>query len=321
MPIKHIVLSGGGYSIFQTFGTLYHLNTNEFYKIEEIDTIYGTSAGAMVAVCLALKYDWETLNDYIIKRPWKDVFPVKLQNILDAYSKKGIYNDKNIEKVYKPLFDAKDIPLDINLEDFYNLTKVEIHFITFEINEYKMEDISYLTHPKLSVINAIQMSTALPILFKPLCINSKCYVDGGMGCNYPLSFCIESGKLPDEILGIKNKYPDVKNNITDESNILEFLLCFSHKAIFSLNIDKIQPEIANEISCDIEHMTYDIIKETIHNIEFRQRLFEEGIDFAIKFFDKLNISDAKTDKSESVNEDSIENHLEDSIQELNQSSL
>ena len=152
-----------------------------------------------------------------------------MQNILDAYTKKGIYDNKNIEKCFKPLFDAKDIPININMLDFYNLTKVELHFFAFDINEYKVDDISYLTHPDISVLTAIQMTSALPILVTPICHNGKCYVDGGMASNYPLNYCIESGKNPDEILGFKNKYSDSKNNINMESTILDFLMSFLYK--------------------------------------------------------------------------------------------
>lgn len=306
MTIKHLVMSGGGPTMLQTIGALYHLETNDFFKLQDIETIYGTSAGAFVGVGIALKFDWETICDYMIKRPWQDVFPIKVQNILDAYTKKGIFDNKNIEKCFKPLFDAKDIPIDINLLDFYNFTKVELHFFGFEINEYKVEDISYLTHPNLQVVTAIQMTSALPVLFAPVCIDSKCYIDGGTICNYPLNYCIESGKNPDEILGFKNKYSESKNNITGESNLLQFLLTFLYKAIFSLSTDQRQPEIQNEVICDVSHLDFDFLKETAHSIEVRKSLFENGIESSKLFLSKL--------KETTENESTL---LENGVQELN----
>jgi predicted acylesterase/phospholipase RssA len=266
MTIKHLVMSGGGPTMLQTLGALYHLDTNEYLKLENIETIYGTSAGAIIGVCISLKFDWETIN----------VFPIKIQNILDAYTKKGIFDKTNIEKCFKPLFDAKDIPIDINLEDFYNFTKVELHFFSFEINEYKVEDISYLTHPKISVITAIQMTCALPLLVSPVCIDGKCYIDGGTTCNYPLKYCIESGKILDEILGFKNKYSESKNNITNESSLIQFLTSFLYKAVFSLSTDRSQPEIKNEVVCDVSHLDFDFLKESISSSEVRKALFENG---------------------------------------------
>jgi predicted acylesterase/phospholipase RssA len=224
---------------------------------------------------------------------------------MDAYKKKGIFDRKNIEKCFKPLFDAKDIPIDINLEDFYNLTKIELHFFGFEINEYKVDDISYLTHPKLEVITALQMTSALPILVSPVCIDGKCYIDGGTTCNYPLNYCIESGKIPDEILGFKNKYSETKNNITDESSLIQFLSSFLYKAVFSLSTDRRQPEINNEVVCDVSNLDFDFLKDAITNIEVRKSLFDNGVDSAKLFLSK---------QSDNKEENTI---LENSIQELN----
>ena len=112
--------------MIQVLGAIQHLEEKEYISLKNIETIYGTSAGAIVGVLLCLGFDWETINDYIIKRPWHDVFPIKVQSILEAYSKKGIFNISTIEKCFKPLLDAKDIPMDINLEDFYKLSNIEL---------------------------------------------------------------------------------------------------------------------------------------------------------------------------------------------------
>jgi len=311
MTIKHLVICGGGPAMIQTLGSVYHLETNGFINLNDIETIYGTSAGGIIGVFIALKFDWETINDYIIKRPWQDVFPIKVQNILDAYTKKGIYDNKNLEKCFKPVFDAKDIQIDINLNDFYTLTKIELHFFSFEINEYKLEDISYLTHPNISVITAIQMTMALPILVSPICIDGKCYLDGGLFCNYPMNYCIESGKQHHEILGFKNIFSESKNNITKESTLLEFLISLIYKAILSINKDKNQPEILNEdlneVICESQCLNLDYLKNAISSVEVRKDLFDNGVNSAKVFLKKINYN--------IIDESCIT--LDNSIQELN----
>ena len=290
MTIKHLVISGGGPILVQVLGAIQHLEQNNFVIMDNIESIYGTSAGAIVGILICLKFDWETINDYIIKRPWQDVFPIKVQNILDAYAKKGVYDVKTIEKCFKPLFDAKDIPLDINLEDFYKLTNVELHLFSFEINEYKVQDISYLTHPKLSLMTAVQMTSALPVLITPVCIDNKCFIDGGMSCNYPLSYCIESGKNPDEILGFKNKYGENKTCINDESTILDFLLSFLFKAVFSVSTDNNQPIILNEVICDAQYLNFEVIRTALSNVEVRKDLFNNGTESGVSFLANLKNS-------------------------------
>ena len=290
MPIKHLVISGGGPIMIQILGAIQHLEKNNFLDMKNIESIYGTSAGAIVAILICLKFDWETINDYIIKRPWQDVFPIKVQNIFDAYTKKGIFDIKTIEKCFKPLLDAKDISMDINLQDFYTLSNIELHMFSFEINEYKVQDISYLTYPKLSLLTAVQMTCGLPVLVTPVCIEDKCFIDGGLACNYPLNYCIESGKIPDEILGFKNKYSVENNNINEESNILDFLLSFLFKAVFSLSTSHIQSQLNNEILCDSKYLTIDILRNALGSIDVRRDLFKNGIESAVFFLTKLENS-------------------------------
>jgi predicted acylesterase/phospholipase RssA len=290
MTIKHLVISGGGPIMIQILSAIQELEKKEYLNMQNIETIYGTSAGAIIAILISLQFDWETINDYIIKRPWHDVFPVKVQNILDAYSKKGLFDIKTIEKCFKPLFDAKDISLDINMEDFYQLTKLELHFFSFEVNEYKIVDISYKTFPKLPVLQAIQMTCALPLLVSPVCIDEKCFMDGGVACNYPLSFCIDSGKEPNEILGFKNRYSDEKSNINNNSTLLDYILCFLFKAVFNVHNNYVQPIIKNEVICDAKYVTIDGLKSALSSIEVRRELFEKGRQAANLFVDSLQDS-------------------------------
>lgn len=287
MTIKHLVISGGGPIMIQILSALQELIYNKYLDINNIESIYGTSAGAIMGVIIALKFDWETINDYIIKRPWQDVFPIKVQNIFDAYTKKGIFDIKTVEKCFKPLLNAKDIPLDINLKDFYELTKIELHMFTFEINEYKIIDISYKTHPDLPLLTAVQMSCALPVLVTPVCIDNKCFMDGGVGCNYPLNYCIESGKSPSEILGFKNKYSDNNNIVNENSTLMDYILNFLFKAVLKLDTYNEQPEIENQIICDSSYITLDTLRNALSSIEVRRELFEKGRSAAVKFLESL----------------------------------
>ena len=288
MTLKHLVFSGGGPVMVQLLGAIQHLEMNHFININDIESIYGTSAGALVGFLICLKFDWQTINDYIIKRPWKDVFNVKVQNIFDAYNKKGIFDRKTIEKCLKPLFDAKDISMDITLQEFNAITNIELHMFSFEINEYKAHDISHLTHPNLSLVTALQMTCGLPVLMTPVCIENQCFIDAGIVCNYPLYYCIESGKIPDEILGFKNKYGDEKPTvINNDSNLLDFILNFLYKAIFSITTHNNQQQIKHEVLCDVQYLTLDYMKNTFKSADARRDLFQRGIKSADDFLQSI----------------------------------
>ena len=132
------------------------------------------------------------------------------------------------------------------------------------------------------------MTCAIPILISPVCIEDKCYIDGGLSCNYPLSYCISSGKNADEILGFKNKYGEEDNNcINKESNILDFLIGFLFKTIFSFSTDKLQPSIKNEIMCDAQYLTFESLRNALSSIDIRKDLFNNGVQSGVNFLNSL----------------------------------
>jgi predicted acylesterase/phospholipase RssA len=225
----------------------------------------------------------------MIKRPWQDVFPIKVQGIFDAYTNKGIFTQTVFEKFIKPLLDAKDLSLDITLKEFYEYSNIEIHFFTFEINEFQLEDISYLSHPELTLVKALQMTCAIPVLVTPVCIENKCYIDGGMVCNYPVSHCIDKNKNMDEILGIKNKYDDnlINNHIHSDSNLLDFIMSFFFKLIYSFSTTNKQQKLTHEILCNASIMSIHTLKSAIYSIEVRKELLESGIETTREYMKTL----------------------------------
>jgi predicted acylesterase/phospholipase RssA len=218
MTIKHLVLCGGGPSVFRTVGALYHLEDQQFWNISNIQTIYATSAGALFGAMLCLKFDHDTITNYIVNRPWHEAYPIKMSQIMDFYSKKGIYDPKFAEIIFKPLLRAKGLPLTITLKELFEYSHIEFHLYSLELNQFKTVDISYKTHPDLPLLDSIVMTCAIPMLFTPLCKNNECYIDGGIVANYPLSHCINDGHALDEILGARFNYVSVDPCIKRLSN-------------------------------------------------------------------------------------------------------
>jgi predicted acylesterase/phospholipase RssA len=293
MTIKHLVISGGGPSGITTLGLIQYLEKAEFFCMNDIETIYGTSMGTIIGTLLSLKFDLEMIVDYFIKRPWHEAFPVNLQSFFDAYSKKGLFDTNIFEIFFKPFFDARDIKMDITMKELYEITKIELHFFTFEINQFEVVDISYKSFPELSLLKAIHMSSAVPIIISPVFIDDKCYVDGGVVCNYPLKYCIDSKCSKNEILAIKNKFiKDENKNITNESNMMDYIMKFINKLIDNaINVRyDIQPNCLDyELLIETYEMSIPFIQETIYNQKKREELFEKGIEYAKKFLEKIEM--------------------------------
>jgi hypothetical protein len=154
------------------------------------------------------------------------------------------------------------------------------------------------------------MTSALPMMFSPVCMDDKCYIDGGTYTNYPLSFCIDQNNKLDEILGIKNvfnnecnskcnenktlddEFTSKKNDIiNNESSLLDFFISFFQKLILNLNIDNLTHIIKHEIYCECQTITHTFFNKVISSIETRKELLENGIECGNQYIQ--NISDLK----------------------------
>jgi predicted acylesterase/phospholipase RssA len=294
MPIKHLVISGGGPLGFRYLGALQKLEQDGFWHLDDIETIYGTSIGAIIGAFICLKYDWETLTKYIIERPWHDAFKVNPKQIFDSYYNKGLFDKKLAEIIFKPLLEAKDMTLNITLKEFYDFSKIDLHIFSFELNKFQTIELSHSTHPDLGLLQALTMSSSLPGIFMPTIVDNCCYIDGGILCNYPLNQCLRDHTNKDEILGIKSSYNKETDNfsnveVTSDSSLLEYVICMS---INSMNYirDTIKMEnIDNTVRCFVTDnpLTLDSIKESIQNQELRRQFFKIGEDDALTFLETL----------------------------------
>jgi predicted acylesterase/phospholipase RssA len=297
MPIKHLVISGGGPLGFRYLGALQKLEQDGFWHLDDIETIYGTSIGAIIGAFICLKYDWETLTKYIIERPWHDAFKVNPKQIFDSYYNKGLFDKKLAEIIFKPLLEAKDMTLNITLKEFYDFSKIDLHIFSFELNKFQTIELSHSTHPDLGLLQALTMSSSLPGIFMPTIVDNCCYIDGGILCNYHLNQCLRDHTNKDEILGIKSSYNKETDNfsnveVTSDSSLLEYVICMS---INSMNYirDTIKMEnIDNTVRCFVTDnpLTLDSIKESIQNQELRRQFFKIGEDDALEFLSIKNNS-------------------------------
>jgi NTE family protein len=293
MTIKHLVISGGGPLGLRYLGALEKLEQEEFWKFDEIESIYGTSIGSIIGAFICLKYDWETLNKYIIERPWHDAFKVNAKQLFDSYYNKGLFDKKITEIIFKPLLVAKDLELNITLKEFYEYSKIDLHIFTFELNKFETVELSHTTHPEMGLLQALTMSSALPGIFMPTIVDNCCYIDGGVMCNYPLNQCLRDHTNTDEILGIKSSYNKeidsfANVNVTSESSLLEYVICLTVNSMNYIRESVKMENIKNTVRCYVidNPLTLDAIQESISNQELRRKMVKIGEEDALMFLSK-----------------------------------
>ena len=202
--IKHLVVAGGAHMGFSYFGALKTLCQRNFFQMANVESIYATSVGTIVAVFLSLQPDWNHLDEYIMNIPWKHLFPTNIRTAFMAVPKGGLFDVSSIERLLEPVLLDHDLSLNVTLQEFYEYNQKEMHFITTLYEPLKTIDLSYKTHPNWRVIDAVYASSCLPVLFVPYSCNTsdELYIDGAMYANYPIDQCLSHGRIPEEILGV-----------------------------------------------------------------------------------------------------------------------
>jgi len=277
--IRHIVISGGGTMGLVYYGILQESNKQNLWNIEHIQTIYGTSIGAILATILCLRYDWNTLDDYFMKRPWEKVFHYDLHTLFSCVQNNGIFTRAVSEQILKPLLLGKDILPTVTMNEFFQKTGIELHLMVTNANMFEPVDVSYKTHPDWSLVDAVHSSCAIPFLFKPISIDGNLYCDGGFCVSYPIKQCIENGANPDHIFGIKNI--DVNNDEID----IHMLSLFDY-TIHLFN--KVLKKITSSVDCKIRYLfsvPFDTRSLTnITNVAQKRSAREELIQAGVELF-------------------------------------
>jgi predicted acylesterase/phospholipase RssA len=202
-----------------------------------------------------------------------------MDSLFLAFQSKGILSKKIIEDTFSPLFKGKDIDIHVSLKEFYELTNIELHFFSTDINSFNLIDFSYKTHPEWSVIDVVYCSCSLPILFQPIIKDNICYCDGGFIANYPLNQCIENGAIPSEIFGMsRNSIFDETSEITENSTLIDYIFNLLYKAIDKVLNHKKEYIIKKEVFIKCPPLSIYDIYETASSMEKRLELIAKGVE-------------------------------------------
>jgi predicted acylesterase/phospholipase RssA len=357
--IKHLVISSGGPAGIMMYNILRTLNLKGVWDIKNIQTIYGSSVGSFIAVLIALNYDWATMDDFILKRPWDKIFrqysssgtsnacaganpgsagsgtvhtaansgsggsnnttcsdnghhPVndshgsivsatiaeatskatsyaidaknKLDIVFKLYNQHGIYGLKEFTETLRPALQGKDMTVSITLQEFYQKTGIELHFIVTEMNKFITVDFSHKTHPTQSLVEACYMSCCYPFVFSPIYRDGCCYTDGGIINDYPVNECLQDQKCDvSEILGIKMLWERKPANLTEKSSVLQFVSTFFNQIKGNLFENRPTRCLLNEVVCVSKIFASQDWMNCIKDENYRRELMLRGETFANVF--------------------------------------
>ena len=222
MKIDTLILSGGGPSGIAYHGVLRALFEKNIINknLDTIKEIITTSIGILTSFILLLKIDLDVSEKISLGFEFKKLLnleDISINNILDDF---GLFDSDGIKKLFKSLITNFLNIEDLSLLELYNRSKIKLNVKVLNITKQKYEYISYETDPDLSIIKLAQMTTAIPLFFKPIKYNDCFYVDGGFKNGFPVLKCKSSNYLGIIIGGFENIN---ENKIFIDYPILEFI--------------------------------------------------------------------------------------------------
>lgn len=209
-----VLISGGATKGMISLGVL------SKYDISGVNTYVGTSVGAVLCTLLSMGLPVDEI--YQIGRESKCDLPVGLQWVGKLYSlfssprlgllEKNTYLDK-VKEVIEEKYDH--IP---TMKELHDQTGKKLLICASAILGKKRIIFSYETHPNLSILEALEMSVRLPLIFTPIHFDGDLYVDGGVISHFPID--LREGRTL--AIHTYNKVREVDEMIKDPS-LIEFI--------------------------------------------------------------------------------------------------
>lgn len=226
--IDTLVIAGGGLKGFSMISSINKLIKSNIIKLKNIKYYYGTSVGSIICFFLAIGYTMEELEIFINKFNFKSLSnDLDIDNLFENY---GLSHGSNIMTTIHSLLTAKTRLLDINFKTLYKKYNIKLHIIATNVTDSIEEIFSLENTPAVSIMTAIRASIAVPIVFTPITIEGKQYLDGGLVNNFPINHVSSKN-----FLGITTNFN--KNN--NDSSLVNFIFNFIHITIKTINLKNI----------------------------------------------------------------------------------
>ena len=316
MKIKHICISSGGYAGLYGLGALEVLQENSMYSYSDLSSVYGTSIGSVLLLILLLDIDWKDVIHYITKRPWYKL--IDITNIFHLYETKGIFHVDLFYAFYEPLFKMKQYDLSMTFIELYEKTNISFHVFTTDVSTIKYRECSHITSPNMKVIDAVYMSSSIPIVFEPLWYDNTYYIDGAFHIYDPTIVCQERNMgEKDNILSIvfkRNK--DIV--FEKDMNFLNYLRTFVFNIMQEMNKQNVvddKDKHKHVLYIPFDDISIDTLNEILQEESLRKQYVQKGRDYTKVFlkYKQEEKTREETNREENTRE---ENTREENTREI-----
>jgi len=257
LVIKNLVFEAAGIRGIAYCGAIKEMEAQKL--MSDVEKVAGTSSGAIMALAVSLGYSGAEIENLIGNTNFKKFNDGKFLFVGGISRVKkyfGWYKGKKLEKWLAEMIEHKTGNADITFDQLHQKGFKDLYVTGTCLNKQRPVIFSYESYPNMKVRDAVRISTAIPLYFEAIFMDSSgnvlthpkekqgldVMVDGGFLENFPIHiFDIKRtdsntiGFRIDPDAQIKN---DRENQILADmptNNLKEYMLAFYNIVIENLN--------------------------------------------------------------------------------------
>jgi NTE family protein len=183
-PFTNLVFEGGGVKGIAYGGAVEVLEQQGI--LPNVTSVAGTSAGAITAVLVALRYSPAEIKSLLYNLDFASFEDGRWGGLLRLLRRYGYYQGDYYLGLMQCLVAAKTGNPHATFADLERLHMRELHVFTTDLNRRIARELSLAKSPEFEVALAARMSGSFPLFFAAIRRGGDVYVDGGVLRNYPI---------------------------------------------------------------------------------------------------------------------------------------
>ena len=178
-----VVISGGGAKGLCALGALRKLTEEKI--VHNPDILCGTSAGAMICLFLNLGYSSDEIYELLINIDFSTLVTCDFEDIIsDVHF--GINSPAPFGYIIQKMIEEKGYNSNVTFKELREKTGQILIITGTCVNTVSLQYFSAEITPNTPVLDAVQISIAIPFIFKPYKYDNKIWIDGGCMNNYAI---------------------------------------------------------------------------------------------------------------------------------------
>lgn len=181
---KNLVLSGGSVRGIAHLGAIKKLVDENLIDLNNIESIAGSSVGALIGILLALQFTIDQIWDFVLSIDMKKIAGVDL---LMLFSDCGVNTGNIIRDILEEILTKTTNIKNITFKQLFEITKISITIVGSCLTTKEVVYFNHINTPDFIVSTAVRISISMPGYFTPVIIDGKKYIDGSILNNYPMN--------------------------------------------------------------------------------------------------------------------------------------